>query len=198
MATYQFLGQDIVAPFRITSNEPSLSADSVSLRFQRVRTGAQRWELEFGVIMQDSSAFFADSISSFHDIITMDMPQLNVGGQVISQGTSSSTITTSGAHAANESSIAITGATGTITKGRFLKFSNHDKLYIVKDNYSGTGDLEIYPTLRKALPAATTVHYKDTDPVTFVGIRDFTNISGIIYTDGVLSEAGNINLIEAI
>ena len=44
---YTFQGQDIVAPFRLSSNEPVFSADSVSLKVRRVKQGAQRWEIEF-------------------------------------------------------------------------------------------------------------------------------------------------------
>jgi hypothetical protein len=199
MATYQFEGQDIVAPFRITSNEPAFSADTVTLKTRRVRQGAQRWELEFGVTMTDASSFLADTVSTFHDLLTMEMPQLNSRGETISQGTSTSAVTTSGVHSANDSTVTLTGANGTISKGRFIKFGNHNKIYLVTATYSGTGDISIYPSLRSSVPAATSVLYRDsTDNITLSAYRDVTNINGIIFTDGVLSEAGTINLIEAL
>lgn len=199
MATYQFKGQDIVAPFRITSNEPAFSSDTITLKTRRVRQGAQRWELEFGVTMTDASNFLADTVSSFHDSVTMEMPQLNSRGETISQGTSTSSVSTSGTHSANDSTVTLSGANGTIKKGRFIKFSNHNKIYLVIADYSGTGDINIYPSLRASVPAATSVQYRDTvDSITFTAYRDIANINGILFTDGVLSEAGTINLIEAL
>lgn len=198
MATYQFQGQDIVAPFKITSNEPMFSADSVSLKHRRISTGAQRWELEFGVVMQDASSTFADMVSTFDDAITMTMPQLNVRGEIISSGTSTASILVSAQANANSSTVALSGANGTIAKGRFIKFNNHDKIYIVTSEYSGTGSLSIYPSLRANVPALSSLQYRDSDPIILTAFRDITNINGITYTDGILSEAGNINLIEAL
>jgi len=197
MAAYQFEGQDIVAPFRITSNEPVFSSDTVSLKIRRVKQGAQRWELEFGVTMTDASSFLADTVSTFDTTTTMEMPQLNVRGETISSGTSTSTVSTSGDHGTNDSTIALTGSNGTINKGRFVKFANHNKVYLVTATYNGTGTLNIYPGLRQVVPGGTQLQYLD-GTVTFTAYRDITNISGIIFTDGVLSEAGTINLIEAL
>jgi len=200
MATYTFQGETIVAPFIIKSNEPVFSADSVSLRVRRVKQGAQRWELEFGVTMQDASSFLADSVSDFQTTITMEMPQLNIRGDTLSQGSSSSTVSVNGSHSAGDDTVALSGANGTISKGRFVKFNNHDKIYLVKDQYSGSGTINLYPSLRTSVPGGTKMHYRDSasDSITFTGYRDLTNVQGITYIDGVLSEAGNINLIEAL
>jgi hypothetical protein len=199
MATYQFEGQDIVAPVIIKSNEPVFSADSVSLKVRRVKQGAQRWELEFGVTLTDASSFLPDMLDSFHDAITMEMPQLNARGQTISHGTSTAAVSTSGTTAAGASSVALTGANGTIAKGRFVKFSNHDKLYLVKAEYNGSGNISLYPSLRLEVPSATSLLYRDgTDAITFTAYRDISNVQGITFVDGILSDAGNINLIEAL
>jgi len=199
MSTYQFQGHDIVAPFRLSSNEPVFSSDSVSLKVRRVRQGAQRWELEFGLILQDSSSFIADSVSTFHDAQTMEMPQLNVRGTTISQGTSTVPVTVNGFHSAGETEVALASANGTIAKGRFIKFANHDKLYLVTALYSGTGDISIYPALVSNVPTATAFLYRDSgDSITFTAYRDISNVQGITFTDGILSDAGTINLIEAL
>ena len=198
MAKYQFQGQDIVAPFRITSNEPVFASDSVSLKQRRVAQGAQRWELEFGVLMQDPSSAFADMVSTFNDNVTMTMPQLNVRGETISSGTATSAVTVASNASSGDTQISPAGANGTINKSRFIKFSNHDKIYLVTQNYSGSGFLSIYPSLRVAVPASTAILYKDSDAINLTAIRDLTNLSGIQYTDGILSDVGNINLIEVL
>ena len=198
MATYQFLGQDIVAPFRVNSNEPVFAADSVSLKHRRVAQGSQRWELEFGVVMQDAASFFADMVSDFDSEITMTMPQLNVRGETISSGTCTSAVVAASTTAAGSTSVPLGSTNGTISKGRFVKFANHNKIYLVTGEFPGSGSISIYPKLTQEVPATTALLYKDSDAITFRGYRDVTNVNGITYTDGVLSEAGNINLIEAL
>ena len=207
MATYQFEGQDIVAPFRVTSNEPAFSADTVSLKTRRVKQGPQRWELEFGVTMQDSRTFFADAVSGFHDKLSMTMPQLNVRGKTIAVGTNTTTLKPSTGANAGATSLDLvssgTGINGTINRGRFVQFSNHDKIYMVKEDFDYDDEddgplLKIYPALTTQVTTTTTLKYKDSDNITFKAYRDITNVNGITFTDGVLSEAGTINLIEAL
>jgi hypothetical protein len=201
---YTFQGQDIVAPFRLSSNEPVFSADSVNLQVRRVRQGSQRWEMEFNVIMTDATNTFADMITTFHDAVTLEMPQLNIRGEVISSGTSTSSITTSsGVELAGDDTIAISGlVTGTtINKGRFIKFSSHDKIYMVTETVTGDGSdfLKIYPSLRQTITSGDQVLYRDdVDAITFTAYRDISNVQGITYTDGVLSDLGTIQLIEAL
>jgi hypothetical protein len=201
---YTFQGQDIVAPFRLSSNEPVFSADAVNLRVRRVRQGSQRWEMEFKVVMTDATNTFADMITTFHDAVTLEMPQLNVRGEVISSGTSTGAITTfSGGEPAGDDTIAISGlVTGTtINKGRFIKFSSHDKIYMVTETVTGDGSdfLKIYPSLRQSIVAGDQVLYRDNvDSITFTAYRDISNTQGITYTDGILSDLGTITLIEAL
>jgi hypothetical protein len=201
---YTFQGQDIVAPFRLSSNEPVFSADSINLKVRRVKQGAQRWEMEFNVMMTDATNTFADMITTFHDAVTLEMPQLNIRGEVISSGTSTSSITTSsGVELAGDDTIAISGlVTGTtINKGRFIKFSSHDKIYMVTETVTGDGSdfLKIYPSLRQTITSGDQVLYRDdVDAITFTAYRDISNVQGITYTDGILSDLGTINLIEAL
>jgi hypothetical protein len=201
---YTFQGQDIVAPFRLSSNEPVFSADSVNLQVRRVRQGSQRWEMEFNVIMTDATNTFADMITTFHDAVTLEMPQLNIRGEVISSGTSTSAITTfSGVELAGDDTIAISGLVSgtTINKGRFIKFSSHDKIYMVTETVTGDGSdfLKIYPSLRQTILSGDQVLYRDdVDAITFTAYRDISNVQGITYTDGVLSDLGTIQLIEAL
>ena len=205
MAVYYFQGQQIVTPFRVSSNEPVFSADSVSLKVRRVKQGAQRWEMEFQVTMTDPASTFADMISDFHNVVNLEMPQLNTRGENISQGTCSALVRVNGDHSAGDSTIAIDGMgdTKTINKGRFVKFDSHDKVYLVTSTATsdgvGNATLNIYPSLRTSVPNNAQLLYRDeTDSITFSAYRDVTNVQGITYTDGILSELGTINLIEAL
>jgi len=205
MAAYYYQGQQIVTPFRLSSNEPVFSADSISLKVRRVKQGAQRWELEFNTIMTDPADTFADMITNFHNTVTLEMPQLNTRGETISQGTCNTLVSVSTAHSANDSTVTIDGMgiSTTIKKGRFVKFSNHDKVYLVTATSTASGlgvaTLNIYPSLRTEVPNDTQLLYRDgTDAITLTAFRDISNSQGIIYTDGILSEMGTISIIEAL
>jgi hypothetical protein len=205
MAAYYFQGEPIVAPFRISSNEPVFSADSITLRVRRVKQGAQRWEMEFSVMSQDPTTIFTEMVTNFHNTVTLEMPQLNVRGETISQGTASALVRVSGAHEENDSTIQLKdmGNTKTINKGRFVKFSNHDKIYLVHNTTTsatdGTGTLSIYPSLRTTVADDTQLLYRDgVDDITFTAYRDVTEMQGLSYSDGVLSDIGTINLLEAL
>jgi hypothetical protein len=201
---YTFQGQDIVAPFRLSSNEPVFSADSVNLKVRRVRQGSQRWEMEFKVVMTDATNTFADMITTFHDKVTLEMPQLNVRGEVISSGTCTTTVSTAGVQATGVSTVAIAGMTSgtTIKKGRFVQFDSYDKMYMVTAdvtaNASGQATLPIYPDLQATVADGVELFYKDSDSITFNAYRDISNTQGITYTDGILSDLGTITLIEAL
>jgi len=201
---YTFQGQDIVAPFRLSSNEPVFSADSINLKVRRVRQGAQRWEMEFKVVMADASSTFADMVSTFHDKVTLEMPQLNVRGEVISSGTCNTTVRLKSLHAAGATSLSIDGMTvgTTIKKGRFVQLKDLDKIYMVTADVTadsaGEASLPIYPGLVENAAANKELLYKDSDSITFNAYRDISNTQGITYTDGVLSDLGTITLIEAL
>jgi len=49
MATYEYRGKTITAPLTIESNKPAETAETVSMKQQRVTSSGQRWELEFEV-----------------------------------------------------------------------------------------------------------------------------------------------------
>jgi len=205
MAAYYFQSQAIVTPFRLSSNEPVFSADTISLKVRRVKQGAQRWEMEFKVVIADPTDTFVDMIDNFHNTVTLEMPQLNSRGETISSGTSGALLRVNGAHTAGDKTVQIDGmvSLSTINKGRFVKFANHDKIYLVTSTSTASGaglsTLNIYPSLRKDVPNDTQLLYRDvTDDITFTAYRDITNVQGITYTDGILSELGTINLIEAL
>jgi len=202
---YYFQSQAIVTPFRLSSNEPVFSADTITLKVRRVKQGAQRWEMEFRVVITDPADTFTDMVTNFHNTVTLEMPQLNSRGENIASGTCSTAVDVNLAHTTGEADITIQGMVQgtTINKGRFIKFANHDKIYLVTalttGDASGQSHLYIYPSLRVAVPDETQIMYRDiTDDITFTAYRDITNAHGITYTDGVLSDLGTINLIEAL
>jgi hypothetical protein len=102
----------------------------------------------------------------------------------------------------NISDVSISGITGLIPKGTFIRFSNHTKVYMVAANATGLGatavTLQIYPKLRVAVDAAatppTTFTYKD--DVLLNCVYDTDNIIGMLYSDGIMMDMGSVRLVE--
>ena len=57
----------------------------------------------------------------------------------------------------------MSGGTGTLKTGDLIKFSNHDKVYMLTEDVNLDGStidtLPIFPTLRTATTSSTTVQY---------------------------------------
>lgn len=85
------------------------------------------------------------------------------------RGTASGTITCSEIttsdydNTAGSSKVPVSQATGTLKTGDLIKFSNHDKVYMITEDVDLDGStivsLPIFPTLRTATTSSTTVQY---------------------------------------
>ena len=193
--TYYFKGSKILAPLSITSNEPIYDVDAISLSKQRASQGAQRWEVAFNTVTSgDTEAdLLVGIITNLAVADTMIMPQLPSADRTNTAGVS---LAISVAAAAGTSSVTIVND-GVISKGSFIKFSNHAKIYMVTaDVAAGTVPVSIYPSLRSAV--AITDTFKTGASATFTYYRDVSNLRGLTFTDGLLSSAGTINLVEAL
>ena len=193
--TYYFKGAKILAPLSITSNEPVFDVDTVSLSKQRASQGAQRWELAFNTVTSDATE--ADMLvgvaTGLATADTMVMPQLPSVDRLNTIGASRA-ITVNAA--AGVSSVTI-NSNGVLSKGSFIKFSNHAKLYMVTaDVAAGVVAVPIYPQLRTAVPTSHTFRSGSAAILTFY--RDVSNLRGLTFTVGILSSTGTVNLVEAI
>ena len=196
MSVYYFNGAQILAPLSITSNEPMYEVETVSLKIQRASQDVQRWELNFGVVgtAETQVDLLVGSVTNVDTVESMTMPQLPSVDAANTIGVSRAI--TSGA-AAGASSVPI-NSNGVLSKGSFIKFSNHNKLYLVTaDVASGNPvSVAIYPPLRSAVTTAHTLKTGVSAVLTYK--RSIDNATGITFTDGVLSSLGSITLIEAL
>lgn len=192
---YYFKGAKILAPLTITSNEPVYDVDTVSLSKQRASQGAQRWELAFSTATSNETEaeMLVGVITDMNVADTMVMPQLP---SVDLANTVSTTLVVDAEAAAGASAVTVV-SDGVLSKGSFVKFSGHDKIYMVTaDVASGTAPVSIYPKLRSAV---STSHTLDTGSSVMLSYyRDVSNLRGLKFTDGILSSTGVINLVEAI
>jgi hypothetical protein len=75
------------------------------------------------------------------------------------------TPTVTGDYAAGVTSIKANGGGGSLLSGDFIKFSNHDKVYMivqdVNQDLASEDDFEIFPALNTAIDNTTTIQYNN-------------------------------------
>jgi len=178
------------APLTILSNQPSFVQDSMNLKRSASEQGVQRWELTTGIeATNNSSAFMVHSvIKGYTKIFNIRMPQ--VAGLVLSGAAG---VSTTSAANANTSQIAIT-FTEPLVAGEFIGFGSTDtKVYMVVSGNNGI--MTISPPLRRFLAANTPVYFGNVK----LKARYSADVQiGITYTDGLLSDPGSINFVEAL
>lgn len=201
MATYYYNGDEILVPFTVVSNKPVFASDTVSLKHVRSQQSAQRWELSFSTISKENSANSLLSVlNEMDNRNTMIMPQLP---EVNKLNTLQGAITVNLSANQNSESITLSNISslGFLPKGSFINFSNHDKVYITKNdlNFDNSGTpvvLNIYPKLVSNVPLGNSLLFGNN--CIFSYYRDINNIQGITFSDGLLSNQGTITLIEAL
>jgi hypothetical protein len=188
MSVYYFNGAQILAPFTITSNEPMFEVDTVSLKKQRASQDAQRWELSFSVVNVDNPAdLLLSSLFNFDQSSTMVMPQLK---DVFEATTCTIDPTTVGDKAAGQNSVLLdrTLSFGLVPKGSFVKFSNHDKIYILTADVNMTSNSDVtaafYPSLVAAVTEDSFMNILSSCVITY--FRDISDLRGITFSDGIM------------
>lgn len=178
----------------ITGREAIDSSQSANLRTQVQSRGAQRWEFQCkyppltrAEEAEVSAFLFGTGIGQ---TFTMTLPVYSDA-----RGTASGTVRVDNAsgYAFGTSTLAIDGLTGTLLKGDFVKFAGHSKVYRVKEDRSGSGDLDIYPSLRTAVADNEVITY-DSVPFTVRINRDVHSYS--VDKTGLASVS--LNVIEAV
>lgn len=179
-----------VAPLTVRSNQPIFMSDTLSLKRQVGRRSAQRWEIEAKLepLTSDANGLFVNLVTKGNsETVTVRMPQ-NFG--VISKRTSTSTPTAVGSM--GSSSVTVTGNSGFIPKGTFVRFSNHSKIYMLTQDLTNNGTMQLYPSLRIAVSGSFT-HRDDVD---MPALYDTDVVTGMVFTDGIMMDVGTIKLIE--
>jgi hypothetical protein len=208
MSVYYYNGAQILAPFTITSNEPMFDADTVSLKKQRATQNAQRWEISFNTVGTPDTVqdMLIAAVSQNQLTSTMIMPQLPAVSDKFTLENANALLTTvvsiHVSASVGDSSIDVKtlNRSGTLPKGCFFKFSSHDKLYMTTSDtvFDGTNNptINFYPSLRSNATTAHQVRLGDAARLTYY--KSVDNMSGITFTDGVLSNSGTIELLEAL
>jgi hypothetical protein len=176
------------------SNNNSKITTSMSGRTQRIKTGAQYWSFK----LQSPALSRADFFAQYSFVVQQDgqVGSFTIVPPVISstRGTATGTVTVNATVAAGQSTCNSAGGSGTLKKGDLIKFSNHDKVYMLTadvDLDSSTVDtLSFYPALTTGITNTTTVTYSS---VPFTVYFDSDNLSYTSNVDGTYRYQINCN-----
>jgi hypothetical protein len=147
------------------SNVQSRVTVSVSGKAQRLRVGAQYWSFK----LRSPALSRADFMSVYSFIVQQDgqYGSFTVVPPVVasSRGTASGTVTVNVTAAAGSLSCNVAGGTGTLKKGDLIKFSNHDKVYMLTEDVnldnSTVDTINFYPNLVSSISNTTTITYNN-------------------------------------
>ena len=179
----------------LQTNTRSRLTESVSGQTQRLKSGAQYWSFKLKSPPLSRSDF--NAIYSF--IVQQDgqVEAFTVVPPVISSttGTAAGTVTVADVNtvdplmgtSAGSSSVGVSGGTGTLKKGDLIKFSNHNKVYMLTEDVDLDGStvdqVSFYPPLVESVTGgATTITYNS---VPFTVFFNNDQISYELLTDGL-------------
>lgn len=179
------------APLTVKSNKPIFASDALSLKRHIIDRNAQRWEVTAGLepLSHGANDLFSMVVvkgqSSPFDII---MPQ-NIG--VINARTSTGVATAVGSEGAT--TVDVSGNTGLIPNGCFIRFGNHRKIYMLTQGLNGNGTMHIYPSLQMDISGHSFFHDDDVKMSCFF---DTDVTVGMAFSDGILMDLGTLKFVE--
>lgn len=173
-------------PLKVRSNQPAYVQDSLNLKRRASSTGTQRWEIEANLMPEVGTPnYILHSVANgVSNIIFARMPQ--VPGLI----TTSAAVTLTAGVALGATSLTLSSA---VVAGEFLQLTGDSKVYLVT---VGGATPTVAPKIRKAFTVGTALILGA--KVTLSCRYDTDTMTGITFTDGILSDPGSVRLIEAL
>ena len=166
------------------TNTNTRTTTSVSGITHRIKTGNQFWSFK----LQSTAMNKADMMADYSFIVQQNgmygsftIVPSEIGS---TRGTATGTLTNDATVAAGQSAAQTDGGSGTLKKGDLIKFSNHDKVYMLTADVtiSGTNDaISFYPPLTTGITSSTTITYSAVPIKVF---QDKDQVKFITQTDG--------------
>ena len=144
----------------LESDSPTLFSETVSGRMQSRKIGGQKWRFSASYPAMTRAEFqpvwaFVIAQQGRHGVFTVIPTEIaNTSGTA----TGSPTCT---AAAIGDTSVTITGLTGDLKAGDFVKFAGHDKVYMLTADRSGNGAVSIEPALVDAITTNEQMVFND-------------------------------------
>ena len=185
------------APISLESNQPAFVSDTMSLRRMVSSQNAQRWEIETGLVPENTTSTFLvhSVISGYTQVFFARPPQVYRGDRepLLDDAT---TVTVSAASLASSGEIFIQDIGPEVLEaGELINIGSDTKTYVVTEGGS-SGSIKIFPKLRKDASIGDTIWHggKATMRVRF----ETNTVLGMHYVDGVVNGVDSIRLIEAL
>ena len=191
--------------FNIKSNQPTLVSISDSGKSFRRQVSGQRWSMTLSYPIMTRSIFaptmaFIVKQRSAKESFTITYPSY-----MNAQGNETSTVSVNGVHSAGDTTIAMDGfggdGAGRFLAGDFIKFSGHDKVYMVVADVTSSSNastVTIEPPIVSALSNNQTVTY-DSVPFTVYLLNDVQEFNaGQANSSGLPLFKFELDVIEAI
>jgi len=140
-----------------SSNRQTLFSQAVNGRMQSRKIGGQGWSFTAQYAPMDRAEFapvlaFVESQHGRHGVFTIVPPTISN-----TAGTGTGSVTCSAA-SLGATSVTIAGLTGTLEAGDYVKFSGHDKVYMLTADRNGAGAISISPALITAVIADSLIY----------------------------------------
>jgi hypothetical protein len=139
----------------------SLKSESISGRIQVRSIGSSKFEFSASYPPMTASEFnpvlaFVTAQEGMKETFQITLPQISYKTGNASGAVRVNTGTTL---AVGTGLIPVDGLSGTLKAGDMIKFSGHSKVYMVKSDLTGSGNLDITPTLKTAVVDDAVVTY---------------------------------------
>ena len=179
------LSTNYFASAEIASNTTTRITTTIANRMLRRDIGGQFWTIR----LNTANLTQAD-MSELYSFLVAQNGQYEAFAVVPpihgnARGTASGTSTVTQTYAAGLKAVKANGASGTLLKGDFISFSNHDKVYMITEDVnmdaSSEDTIHIFPNLVTAVTNATTITY---DNVAFKVMLTDSSTNFKTQTDG--------------
>lgn len=181
-----------ITPISVESNSPTFGGDSYTLRRISVSQPNQRWEIEAGLAQTVGASGIMSNVfkNGSSGILYIRPPQPIRPGYVYPGSAA-----VNGALIKGSTNLNITGLGYPVAPvDEFIKFDNHNKVYMITAPGSGGVGVEIYPPLVASVPNATPIRIGGT--VTMRANYDFSNKFTVTYDNGTVTNPGSKRLVE--
>jgi hypothetical protein len=151
----------IASKVQISSLSFNLMSESLSGRRQVRAIGGQRWALTASYNPMTRAEFmpvYAFILAQNGQFETFQFVPPVVGS---TSGTATGSITTNTTVSIGATTVSLTGLTGVLKAGDYIKFANHTKVYMLMADRSGAGTVAIQPPLVSAVASGQGVTYNN-------------------------------------
>ena len=183
MPDHMFFGSRIIAPVTFEDDRTTIMNRTLARGIDSLRNPGQAWKISFGVEPSEGISPFTTLLQYGNSSFWFTLPQPET--PTVEKGSQSALVEVNKPAGSNVVDV-------TLPANRFIRFSNHNKVYLVVSSSGGSS--VIYPTLRSGIADNDIIDYGDNVQI-FVRFDEPQQYS-FTFNDGVLNDHTRIHLLE--